>query len=208
MKQLGVVVGVCALVVVGAACGSSAKQSVATTATTTTSIAGIKVPTIPPGQQTFPTSPSSVLPTLSLPPTTVQAATPTSCVGLKDPLPQGSPTFSVPAGPLPTKLGIQDLKVGTGAVVAKDATVNVNYVGVACSTGKIFDSSYAHGGPQQFPLSGVIPGFGNGIPGMKVGGVRLLSIPADQAYGPNPPPGSGIAVNDPLFFLVEVTGVG
>ena len=46
-------------------------------------------------------------------------------------------------GPAPTKLMTQDLKVGTGAVVPKNAKVTVNYVGVACSTGKIFDSSYS-----------------------------------------------------------------
>ena len=51
----------------------------------------------------------------------------------------------------------------------------------------------------------MIPGWTNGIPGMKVGGVRVLSIPADQAYGASPPQGSGIAPNEPLIFLVEIT---
>ena len=50
------------------------------------------------------------------------------------------------------------------------ATVTVDYIGVACSTGKIFDSSYATRRPATFPLSGVIKGWTDGIPGMRVGG--------------------------------------
>ena len=174
-------IGVCALVVAAAACGSSSKPQASST--TTTSIAGISVPPASSGSGT----------------------TTAACVGLKDPLPQGAPAWDLKPGPAPTTLGIQDLKVGTGPTVAKGATVTANYIGVACSTGKIFDSSYAHGQAIQFPLSGVIPGWTNGIPGMKVGGVRVLSIPADQAYGANPPQGSGIAPNEPLIFLVEIT---
>ena len=88
-------------------------------------------------------------------------------------------------GPAPTKLSTQDLKVGTGAVVPKNGKVTVNYVGVACSTGKIFDSSYSKGQPFPADLTtgGFILGWQQGIPGMKVGGVRLLAIPSDLAYG-------------------------
>jgi len=172
-------ISVCAAVVAVAACGSSSKPQAAST--TTSSIAGISVP------------PAS------------NGATAAACVGLKDPLPQGVPAWDLKPGPAPTTLGIQDLKVGTGPTVAEGATVTANYIGVACSTGKIFDSSYAHGQAIQFPLTGVIPGWTNGIPGMKVGGVRVLSIPAAQAYGANPPQGSGIAPNEPLIFLVEIT---
>ena len=62
-------------------------------------------------------------------------------------MPKGSPAFLLGPGPAPTKLATQDLKVGTGAVVPKNAKVTVNYIGVACSTGKIFDSSFASGQP-------------------------------------------------------------
>ena len=89
----------------------------------------------------------------------------------------------VQVGPPPTTLVKQDLKEGTGAVVAAGDTVTVNYIGVACSTGKIFDSSYSRGQPATFGLGQVIKGWTDGIPGMKVGGQRLLGIPADQAYG-------------------------
>jgi peptidylprolyl isomerase len=104
-------------------------------------------------------------------------------------------------------LVVKDLKVGTGPVIPAGATITANYIGVACSTGAIFDSSYAHGQAIQFPLSGVIPGWSNGIPGMKVGGVRLLGIPADQAYGPSSP-GPGIAPDETLWFVVQPVKLG
>jgi peptidylprolyl isomerase len=130
------------------------------------------------------------------------------CVGLKDPLPKGSPAMPLKAGPAPTKLATQDLKVGTGAVVPKGATVTVNYVGVACSTGKIFDSSYSGNQPFQAKLvaGSIIPGWQQGVPGMRIGGVRLLSIPSALAYGPSGK--SGIAPDEALYFLVAPVKLG
>jgi peptidylprolyl isomerase len=130
------------------------------------------------------------------------------CVGLKDPLPKGSPAMPLKAGPAPTKLVTQDLKVGTGAVVPKGATVTVNYVGVACSTGKIFDSSYSRNQPLQAKLvaGSIIAGWEQGVPGMKVGGVRLLSIPSALAYGPQG--NAGIAPDEALEFLVAPVKLG
>jgi peptidylprolyl isomerase len=202
VQRLGVLIGAAAVVVACTACGGSSKPAASSSGASgsTTSIAGIHVPP----------APTDTAATTITPPPTTQAAGssagPTACVGLKDPLPQGSPAWSLPAGPAPTSLQTKDLKVGSGPVVQSNATVTANYVGVACSTGKIFDSSYVHGGPQTFPLSGVIPGWTNGIPGMKVGGVRVLAIPADQAYGAQGSP-PDIAPNEPLYFLVQITGV-
>ena len=68
-------------------------------------------------------------------------------------------------------------------------------------------SSYSRGEPATFPLSNVIPGWQQGIPGMKVGGTRLLGIPAALAYGSSPPPGSGIAPDEPLWFVVTLRDV-
>jgi peptidylprolyl isomerase len=82
-------------------------------------------------------------------------------------------------------------------------TVTVNYIGVSCSTGKIFDSSYSRNQPATFPLSGVIKGWTDGIPNMKVGGQRLLGIPPDQGYGSQGQPPT-IAPNETLWFVVEV----
>ena len=117
--------------------------------------------------------------------------------------PKGAPAVPVQTGPPPTKLVIKDLKVGTGAVVKASQTLTVDYIGVSCSTGKIFDSSYATGQPATFPLSGVIPGWQQGIPGMKVGGERLLGIPPALAYGKDGRAPS-IAPDETLWFVVHV----
>ncbi len=126
------------------------------------------------------------------------------CVAVADPLPAGAPAVPVKVGPPPTELVKEDLKAGAGAAVTSGSTVTVNYIGVSCSTGKIFDSSYAAGGkPVTFPLSGVIKGWQDGIPGMNVGGQRLLGIPPAQAYGAAGRPPT-IAPNETLWFVVEV----
>jgi hypothetical protein len=129
------------------------------------------------------------------------------CVGLKDTPPKGAPAMLLTPGPAPTTLATQDLKIGTGAVVPKNAKVTVNYVGVACSTGKIFGSSYTTGQALPADLNGgVIPGWQQGVPGMKIGGVRLLAIPSALAYGPTGRP--GIAPDEALFFLVAAVKLG
>ena len=125
------------------------------------------------------------------------------CVPVADPLPAGAPEVPVKVGPPPTQLVSEDLKVGTGATVAPKDTVTVHYIGVSCSTGKIFDSSYSRNEPATFPLTGVIKGWTDGIPGMKVGGQRLLGIPPDQAYGAQGRPPT-IGRNETLWFVVEV----
>ena len=124
------------------------------------------------------------------------------CVKLADPLPAGAPDVPVEEGPPPEKLIMKDLVEGSGAAVTGEAEVTVNYIGVACSTGKIFDSSYAGGQPATFSLAGVIPGWTQGIPGMKVGGRRLLGIPSALAYGPQG--NAGIAPDEALWFVVEI----
>jgi peptidylprolyl isomerase len=124
------------------------------------------------------------------------------CVPLADPLPSGAPDVPVQTGPPPTALVSQDLKEGTGAEIKAGDTVTVNYIGVACSTGKIFDSSYSRGQPATFGLSEVIPGWQQGIPGMKIGGQRLLGIPSEMAYGTTGYPPS-IAPDEALWFVVE-----
>ncbi len=146
----------------------------------------------------------------TVPPTTVAALASVKgkpCVAVKGSLPKGAPNVPVEVGPPPTTLVKKDLKVGTGAEVKADSTITANYIGVSCSTGRIFDSSYSRGQPAEFPLNGVIKGWTDGIPGMKVGGVRVLGIPSEQAYGASPPPGSGIAPDEALWFVVEVTAV-
>jgi peptidylprolyl isomerase len=125
------------------------------------------------------------------------------CVAVTDPLPEGAPTVPVKVGPPPTELIHEDLKEGDGAEVSAASTLTVNYIGVSCTTGKIFDSSYSRGQPATFALSAVIKGWQDGLPGMKVGGQRLLGIPAAQAYGSEGRPPT-IAPDESLWFVVEV----
>ncbi len=102
-----------------------------------------------------------------------------------------------------------DTVVGTGDEVKPGDTVTAHYTGAVAATGVIFQSS--HDGANQpvaFPLAKVIKGWTDGVPGMKVGGTRRLVIPADQAYGANPPGGSGIPANAPLVFDIELTKIG
>lgn len=134
--------------------------------------------------------------------TAAESAAGKPCVALADPLPPGAPDVPIDVGPPPTALVKRDLKEGTGAEVVASNTLSVHYIGVSCSTGKIFDSSYSRGEPANFPLANVIQGWQQGIPGMKVGGQRLLGIPSDLAYGPAGRP--GIAPDESLWFVVEV----
>jgi peptidylprolyl isomerase len=127
------------------------------------------------------------------------------CVAVAGPLPAGAPAVPVQVGPPPTKLVKKDLVPGTGAVVTATQTVSVDYIGVACSTGKIFDSSYADGKPRELSLTNVIAGWTQGIPGMKVGGSRLLGIPSDLAYGPDGR-APDVAPDETLWFVVHVDG--
>jgi peptidylprolyl isomerase len=125
------------------------------------------------------------------------------CVDVVDDLPPGAPAVPVQVGPPPTTLITQDLKQGDGPEVTPGQTVTANYIGVSCSTGKIFDSSWTRGKPASFSLQKVIPGWQTGIPGMKVGGQRLLGIPPDLAYGDNPP-SPDIAPGETLWFVVDL----
>jgi FKBP-type peptidyl-prolyl cis-trans isomerase len=106
------------------------------------------------------------------------------------------------------KLQIIDIKEGTGDVVKAGDTVTAHYTGAVAATGVIFQSSHDTGQPIPFSLNEVIKGWTDGVPGMKVGGTRRLIIPADQAYGANPPQGSGIPADAPLVFDIEVTATG
>lgn len=80
------------------------------------------------------------------------------CVAFDDTLPPGAPEVPIVAGPPPTELQTTDLVEGTGDPVPEGATVTVDYIGVSCSTGEIFDSSYSRGQPATFPLDAVITG--------------------------------------------------
>jgi FKBP-type peptidyl-prolyl cis-trans isomerase len=103
---------------------------------------------------------------------------------------------------LKSGLEVWDAKVGTGATAAPGAGVKVHYTGwLTDEKGTIFDSSVKRGEPIEFPLNGVIKGWQEGIPGMKVGGVRRLRIPPDLAYGDR---GAGALIGPGATLVFEV----
>ena len=98
-----------------------------------------------------------------------------------------------------------DIKVGTGAPATSGSAVTVQYTGWLESNGKKFDSSYDRSQPFQVTLGQgqVIPGWDEGIVGMKKGGIRRLIIPAALAYGASGQPPT-IPANATLIFDVEM----
>ncbi len=111
-----------------------------------------------------------------------------------------TPVDSVP------ELVTEDRVEGTGAVVEAGDTVTCHYMGAIAKTGNVFQSSRDFGKPISFPLSGVIAGWTQGVPGMKVGGTRRLIIPAAQAYGANSP-SANIPPNSDLVFDIELVAI-
>src|ERR1700710_815913 len=96
------------------------------------------------------------------------------------------PTAPKPTGAAPTALAGSDVVTGTGAEAKTGDKVTVQYVGQLFANGKEFDTSWKKGAkPFEFTLGQgqVIQGWDQGVPGMKVGGRRVLVIPADLAYG-------------------------
>ncbi|KKR44383.1 MAG: Peptidyl-prolyl cis-trans isomerase [Microgenomates group bacterium GW2011_GWC1_41_20] len=106
-----------------------------------------------------------------------------------------------------TELQIEDIKVGTGDIAVPGKTVTVNYVGTL-TDGTKFDSSYDRNQAFSFALGAgeVIPGWDQGVAGMKVGGKRKLVIPSDLAYGDSGIPGA-IPGGATLIFEVELLKV-
>ncbi len=102
-------------------------------------------------------------------------------------------------------LKIEDIVEGTGEVVTEGATVTAHYTGALAADGTIFQSSYDAGQPIPFGLNQVIEGWTKGVPGMKVGGTRRLTIPAAQAYGANSPSPDIPANADLVFDIVLVS---
>lgn len=126
-----------------------------------------------------------------------------ACVEVSEPLPDGAPDVPVEKGPPPDELKTEDLKPGDGEEVQAGDTVTAHYIGVSCSTGKVFDSSWSRGEPAEFSLGQVIEGWQEGLPGMKVGGRRLLVIPPAKGYGETGSP-PDIAPNETLYFVVDM----
>jgi peptidylprolyl isomerase len=129
------------------------------------------------------------------------ASTPTSGPLSKE------PTVTPPAGAAPSKVVTKDIVIGTGPEAKAGQSVTVNYVGVLFNGGKQFDASWKRKEPFTFTLGKgqVIAGWDQGVAGMKVGGRRELTIPAQLAYGAKGSPPS-IPANASLVFVVDLLG--
>ncbi len=118
------------------------------------------------------------------------------------------PEIEFPEAPPPSDLEVTDLTEGDGTEATSGSSVLAHYVGVAHSTGEEFDASWNRGEPLAFKLGvgQVIPGWDQGIAGMKVGGRRRLVIPPHLAYGDRGA-GSVIAPGETLIFVVDLVDV-
>jgi peptidylprolyl isomerase len=132
--------------------------------------------------------------------TTTTEATPSTTAPEK-------PDVTTPEGAPPTTLQTTDLVVGDGAEAQAGSAIEVHYVGRSTASGEEFDSSYER---EAFAFTlgqeGIIPGWTQGIAGMREGGRRQLVIPPDLAYGPQGDP-PDIAPNDTLVFVIDLLTV-
>lgn len=103
-------------------------------------------------------------------------------------------------------LEVADIKEGTGDAVPAGATITAHYTGALCADGTIFQSSHDFGEAISFGLGQVIAGWTQGVPGMKIGGIRRLIIPAEMAYG-SASPAANIPPNSDLIFDIELVAI-
>lgn len=114
------------------------------------------------------------------------------------------PEVDFPQDPAPTDLMVRDIVVGEGPQAVAGAQVTVHYVGVDYDSGEQFDASWDRGEPITFPLAGLIQGWQDGIPGMRVGGRRELVIPPRLAYGER---GGHPLSGKMLIFVIDLLAV-
>jgi peptidylprolyl isomerase len=186
-----------------AACGGTSNSDVAHIVPAPSVAQTLKPPKLPPAvvaPTTTATSPSG----------TTGATTPAKTVSVpkSGPLSIEPKIVTSPNVAPPTKLVTKDLITGTGAVAADGDELTVDYVGAIYKTGKVFSASWPPFGPkgQTFPFQlgvhAVIPGWDQGIVGMRVGGRRELIIPPALAYGAQR---SGtIPPNSTLVFVIDL----
>lgn len=115
-----------------------------------------------------------------------------------------APEIEPHLGDAPLGLVVEDIVLGDGAEAQPGAEVEVHYLGVEFETGEEFDSSWSRGQTISFPLNGLIAGWQEGIPGMKVGGRRKLICPPHMAYGPAG--GGHFLSGKTLIFVIDLLG--
>jgi len=188
-----VIAAVIILIVFVTSSSNPPKKSASTTTTTTSTTAPSTTSTTVAGSTT-----TTAPPTIG----TIPAAdlSPAGTAGK-------APTVVVPAGSPPTQLETADLITGTGTAAKTGDSLTVQYVLATYSSGKTVQSSWTSQ-PFSFTLGqGVIQGWDDGVVGMKVGGRRELIVPPSLGYGASSP-GSGIAANDTLVFIIDLQKIG
>src|ERR687894_2586774 len=122
--------------------------------------------------------------------------------------PNEKPEVEVPEHSPSYQLELDDIEVGDGDEAVAGSIVEVHYVGVSWQTGRQFDASWDRGDTFKFGLGKgqVIPGWDQGVAGMRVGGRRRITIPPDLAYGKRGA-GGGIRPAATLVFVVDLVGV-
>jgi len=116
------------------------------------------------------------------------------------------PVIPKPEGPPPVGIRVRDVVSGPGKTAESGDTLTVQYVGVSWSSGKEFDSTWKRGKkPFTFKLGEgmVIPGWDQGLVGIRVGGRRELVIPPNLAYGAQGQP-PVIGPNETLVFVIDL----
>ena len=115
----------------------------------------------------------------------------------------------IPSGDPPRKIVVKDIVEGKGPAAKPGDTLTVQYVGKSFSTGQEFDASWDRGQPFTFQLGSgmVIPGWDDGLEGMKAGGRRELVIPPDLGYGSQGSP-PAIAPDETLVFVIDLVKIG
>lgn len=118
---------------------------------------------------------------------------------------------------VPRGLSVDTLAEGSGPMAKTGDVVFVKYKGMLADTGVVFDESreiplpvqgiFPEGSPFPIEEGATIPGFFNGLQQMQKGGKYKLFIPAEQAYGAEPPPGAPIPPNADLLFEIEVVDI-
>jgi peptidylprolyl isomerase len=118
------------------------------------------------------------------------------------------PEITVPKGKAPKELVVNDIERGAGKAAQTGDQVTVQYVGISFLNGRQFDASWDRGEPFEFQLGAgsVIPGWDQGVTGMRVGGRRQLVIPPDLAYGADGQPPT-IGPNETLVFVIDLVSV-
>lgn len=119
---------------------------------------------------------------------------------------KSKPEVPAPQGEPPAELVVRDIVRGKGPKAEAGDQVAMQYVGLSWSNGQQFDASWDRGA-QPFPLQlgagMVIPGWDQGLIGLRKGGRRLLVIPPEMGYGPQGTPDGSIAPNETLVFVVD-----